>query len=83
MNEQLQQFARQTLKEGLAQCTEAEQLFFKRMYVPWALEIINQNRKMTDEELNTPINEVVDKMPDDKLDWAMQQVQRSINKKEA
>lgn len=35
---------------------------------------------MIDEELNTPINDVVDKMPEDKLDWAMQQVQRTINK---
>lgn len=83
MNEQLQQFARQKLKDGLAQCTKEQQLFFNRMYVPWALGIINQNRKMTDEELNTPINEVVDKMPEDKLDWAMQQVQRTLNKKEA
>lgn len=79
MNEQLQKFARKTLKDGLAKCTEDQQVLFKRMYIPWAFGIINENRKLTDEELATQINDVVDKMPDDKLDWAMQQVQRTLD----
>jgi ABC-type uncharacterized transport system fused permease/ATPase subunit len=66
MNEQLQQYARDQLKQGLAQCSEQQQLMFKRMYYH--------------KDLTLPINEVVDKMPVDKLDWAMQQVQRTLDK---
>lgn len=66
MNNQLQEFARQSLKDGLAKLTEGHQMIFKRMYSHKNLEL--------------PINDVVDLMPADKLDWAMQQVQRSIDK---
>ena len=67
MNEQLINFARNELKEGLAQLTDANRLLFKRMY--------------SHNNLDLPINEVVDKMPEDKLDWAMQQVSRTLKKK--
>ncbi len=66
MNDQIQEFARQTLKDGLAQCTEGQQGIFKRMY-GW-------------EDRSLPINEVVDRMPPEKLDWAMQQVQSTLDK---
>lgn len=66
MNDQLQEFARNELKKGLAQCTEGQQLIFKRMYA-------NRN-------LDTPINEVVDNMDAKKLDWAMQQVESTLAK---
>lgn len=78
MNAQLQEFARKTLKEGLAQCTPAQQDLFKRMYVyrsprgGAAEEIANAK--------NTSVNEVVDKMPEGKLDWAMQQVEATLKK---
>lgn len=64
MNEQLQQFARETLKEGLAKLPEDNQKMFKRMYSP--------------ENLEADINEVVDNVPVDRLDWAMQQVARTV-----
>jgi len=64
MNSQLEKFARDTLKEGLAELTEANHLIFKRMYSP--------------DDLTLDINEVVDSMPSNRLDWAMQQVERSI-----
>lgn len=67
MNEQLKEFARKTLKEGLAKCTDAEQLMFKRMY----------SHKVMDKN----INDVVDDMDPENLDRAMQQVQRTIDKK--
>ena len=67
MNKQLQKFARDTIKKGLSQLPAGNQTVFKRMYA-------NNNIDMS-------INEVVDKMPEDKLDWAMQQVERSINNK--
>lgn len=66
INKQLDQFARQTLKEGLAQVPESWQLLFKKMYANGNLEL--------------DIDTVVDRMPEDKLDWAMQQVDRSIAK---
>lgn len=66
MNQQLQQFARQTLKDGLAKLSEDSQLVFKRMY--------------SHRDLAKPINDVVDDMPPEKLDWAMQQVENSLRK---
>lgn len=67
MNKQLQIFARRTLKEGLAKCTPDEHHIFRRMY--------------SFKDLKKPIDEVVDGMDPDKLDWAMQQVQRTLDKK--
>jgi predicted nucleotidyltransferase len=66
MNDQLRTYARDTPKEGLAKCTEGEQHLFKRMYAHANLEL--------------PIDEVVDQMEDDKLDWAMGQVERTLKK---
>lgn len=66
MNDQIQDFARQTLKDGLAKCTEGQQSVFRRMY------------SFKDQGL--PIGTIVDRMPDDKLDWAMQQVQGTLDK---
>ena len=66
MNKQLQDFARQTLKDGLAKLPENNQMIFKRMY--------------SHKNLDLHINDVVDIMPEDRLDWAMQQVQRSLDK---
>ena len=63
MNNTLQKFARDELKKGLAKCTESQQLLFKRMYANGNLEM--------------PIDEIVDNMPEGKLDWAMQQVERA------
>ena len=69
MNTELQTFARNNLKKGLAKCTADEQHLFKRMY---AFKNIDKD-----------INFVVDNMPEEKLDWAMQQVQKTLDKKEA
>ena len=64
MNSQLQEYARQQLKEGLAQLPDGHHVIFKRMY--------------SHDNLDMPINDVVDNMPEDRLDWAMQQVERTI-----
>ena len=66
MNNKLQGFAKTNIKEGLAKLPESHVLFFKRMYA-------NGN-------LGADINTIVDAMPADKLDCAMQQVQRSCEK---
>lgn len=65
MNEQLQLFARETLKDGLSRLSESHRLMFRRMY--------------SHDDLEKDINEVVDDMPEDRLDWAMLQVQRSLD----
>ncbi len=65
MNKQLENFARKFLKEGLAQLPESNQMLFKRMY---------------SKNLEANVDDVVDGMPEDKLDWAMQQVERSLDK---
>lgn len=68
MNAQLQKFARDTIKAGLAECSPEQQMLFKRMYANGNLEL--------------PINEVVDDMPAERLDWAMQQVENTTKKNE-
>jgi len=67
--------ARRELKEGLAQCTGTQQDLFKRMYAGGTKEFPGGDLKM-------PIGKVVDKMPIPKLNWAMQQVKRTLDKKE-
>jgi hypothetical protein len=68
MNRELAAYARKQIKEGLALLPAENQLFFKRMY--------------SHKELDKPIDDVVDAMPDDKLVlcWAMSQVANTIAK---
>lgn len=69
MNNQIQEFARNTIKDGLAKCTDGQQRLFKCMYA-------NGN-------LGLSINDIVDQMQEDKLDWAMQQVENTLKKNQA
>lgn len=71
MNEQLQRFARATLKDGLAKLPESNQRLFKLMYGR-----ANGRRSVEDAEA-MDIGAVVDEIPSDRLDWAMQQVDRT------
>lgn len=66
MNDALITFARKELKDGLSKCSEDEQHVFKQMYS-------NGNLKME-------IMDVVDKMEDEKLSRAMEQVDRTTGK---
>ena len=65
MNDQLQAFARSTLKLGLEKCTKGQHLMFKRMY--------------SHLDIDKDINDVVDCMEEEKLNLAMVQVQRSVD----
>jgi len=67
MNEELQAFARDYIKEGLAKCTEKEQTLFKNLY---SYDNVDGN-----------INIVVDRMKPEQLDWAMQQVKRTLQER--
>jgi hypothetical protein len=68
MNKNIQDFARNYIKDGLKKLPERCTVIFKKMYA-------NGNMVLD-------IEHVVDKMPEDKLDWAMQQVNRSIEVEE-
>ena len=66
MNETLKNVAKTMIKNLLSQCTEGQQLMFKRMYC-------HKNLELT-------INEAVDQMSDEKIDWAMTQVEKTVEK---
>ncbi len=76
MNNALQEFARTQLKEMLAQCTEDQRVLFKRMYSRHTKQLGNGALVY---DLSLDINAVVDEMIEDKLDWAMQQCQRTLS----
>ena len=65
MNDELQDYARSQLKKGLAECTDAQQLLFKRMYSHKNLEL--------------SINQVVNNISEEKLNRAIEQVQKTID----
>jgi hypothetical protein len=64
MNQQLQDFARSELINGLQKLSEGSQNLFRRMYG----------------QPSDTLEHVVANMPEEKLDWAMEQLRRSIDK---
>ena len=66
MNETLKKVGKQILKDLLSQCNEEQQLLFKRMYSHHNLEL--------------PINEVVDKIDESKIEHAISQSKRTALK---
>ena len=74
MNHQLSEFARKTLLEQLLQLPEEWQRKFKLMYGR------NNGKRPVDETEKMRILDVITELPDDKLDWAMQQVENSLKK---
>ena len=66
MNKLAEKYYRDQLKQGLSKLKESSLFIFKRMY--------------SHKDLNKPINDVVDEMPCDKLDWALTQVHNSLKK---
>jgi hypothetical protein len=65
-NETLIRISKEYLKELLMKCTEGQQLMFKRMYCS--------------KKLDLSINEAVDQMDDNKIDWAVSQTERTVEK---
>jgi len=74
MNDQLQSFARKELLDGLAQLPASWQRTFRLMYGRK-----NGKRSVEDAEI-MPIEEVVNEVPEERLDLAMQQIYASIKK---
>ena len=74
MNETLQKFAREQLKDGLKKLPLDWQNTFKLMHGRAGGErSVEQARSM-------PIEDVVDEMVEDRLDWALTQVENSLKK---
>jgi hypothetical protein len=69
MNKTLRLAAENILKNLLLECTEDQKTIFKRMYCHKNLEL--------------PINDGVDQISDDKIDWAITQCERSVVKNRA
>lgn len=67
MNQKVKKLYKDILKDLLSQCTEAEQMVFKRMYSHKNLEL--------------DINTVVDNMEESKYEWAIIQCEQTIAKK--
>lgn len=57
-------YKRDVIKSLLSRCNKDQQMIFKRMYSHTNLEL--------------PINDVVDSMPPDKLEWAIGQCDRTV-----
>jgi hypothetical protein len=60
----IESFARQELKLLLDQCTPDQHLVFKRMYAH--------------QDISITTDQAVDNMPYDKINWAIQQAERSV-----
>ena len=66
MHHKIERYARNEIKAGLSLCTETQKSLFKRMY--------------SYKQLDREINSVVDAVAADKLDNALDQVERTIIK---
>ena len=58
---------RSAIKDNLQMCNEGEQIMFKRMY--------------SHGNLDADINDVVNGLNDDQLEWAAQQIENTLQKK--
>lgn len=72
MNQQLQDYARSVIKEGLSKLSGRSHEVFKLMYAR------DNGKRSVADALAMDINSVVDSMPPDTLDHAMNQVNRTI-----
>jgi hypothetical protein len=82
MNDVLKEFAKRTIKNGLARCTERQREIFKLGYSE-----PGEPRDRTPEVIAkikaADIEDVVDGMPDEKLSWAMEQVKTTLERNPA
>jgi len=81
MNEKLQFFARASLAEGLAKLPTSQQRIFKLMYGRRDNgRTHNPDLRTVEETEALTFEEVVAEMPEERLDWAMSQVESSLKK---
>ena len=69
MNETMENFAREQIRDGLALCNDPQINLFVRMY--------------SHNDLAKPVSQIVDDIPTDSLSIALSQVERTIAKNAA
>ena len=74
MNPILKETAVSYLNESLARLPEGNQRIFKLMYGR------NDGKRSVEDTEAMPISDVIAEIPDEKLDWAMQQAINSMTK---
>lgn len=65
-NKTIINITKKIIKELLLECSNEQQLMFRKMYC-------NKNLQLS-------ISDVVDQMPDDKIDFALTQIERTLEK---
>ena len=76
MNNQLEEFARNTIAEGLYKLSSEQNKLFKMMYGR------AEGERSIEDTLAMDLEDVINEVPSHKLDWAMTQVENSVNKLE-
>ena len=74
MNQMLIEFAQSYLRENIVRLPEGSQRVFKQMYGR------NYGKRTLEDAMLMPIFDVINEIPTDSLDWAMQQVKRSLDR---
>lgn len=74
MNQQLQDFARKTILDGLIQLPDDWQNRFKLMYGR------RGGKRSVEDAKAMPITDVVAEVPEENLSWAMEQIEASLVK---
>lgn len=64
MNKTVVRFMREQIKKGLDKLEDKHRLFFKRMY--------------SQAIMSKSINDIIDNMPEQKLDWALTQIENTL-----
>lgn len=72
MNIELEYFARSSLKRSMASLSSEQQRVFKLMYAR------DNGRRSIEDAVAMHIDDVVDGIPSNQLDWAMQQVSNTV-----
>lgn len=75
MNTDLQNFARQHIKDGLELMGPEQLRTFALMYGR------KGGQRSVEDAIAMPLADIVDEIPPEKLDWAMQQVTRTLETK--
>lgn len=76
MNAKLEKFARNSLKSDLAILPKENKRLFKLMYARKMVDGIAT--RTVEEAVEMDINDVVNEMPCEQLDWAMTQVENTL-----
>lgn len=75
MNKMLLSYGKEYLLENLPKCSEKAQNMFRAMYGR------DNGKRSYEDAMKMSLEEVISEMTEDRVDWAMSQVQNTLNKK--